>query len=279
MQTTEKLQRMVHLAPEMPPVCRLGLATRGNTFLSAEDVRLAMGSGINYLNWSGHEDGMSQAIEELGSSQRAQVVVALQFSARTVTAGKKELKKVLSILQTGYIDVLTIYYMESEAEWCEIMKPGGVLGFLHEMKQQGKIRLIGLTTHQRVLGAKWAQTGQLDLLMIRYNGAHPGAEEDVFPITRRLKIPVVGFTCMRWGAMLRSTPDDPPGFKVPTGRDWYRFSLSNPDVAVALMAPNGRQELLDNLSIIKDWKPLDSEYLKMLKAHGQRIRKHAGHFP
>ena len=279
MQTTEKLQRMVHLAPEMPPVCRLGLATRGNTFLSAEDVRLAMGSGINYLNWSGHEDGMSQAIEELGSSQRAQVVVALQFSARTVTAGKKELKKVLSILQTGYIDVLTIYYMESEAEWCEIMKPGGVLGFLHEMKQQGKIRLIGLTTHQRVLGAKWAQTGQLDLLMIRYNGAHPGAEEDVFPITRRLKIPVVGFTCMRWGAMLHSTPEDPPNFKAPKGRDWYRFALSNPDVAVALMAPDGRQELLDNLSIFKDWKPFDSESLRMLKEHGQRIRKHVEHFP
>jgi len=41
------------------PVCRLGLATRGNTHLASQDVAHAIDRGINYLNWCGHPDGMS----------------------------------------------------------------------------------------------------------------------------------------------------------------------------------------------------------------------------
>ena len=43
----------------LPPVRRLGLATRGNTHLTQDDVWLALHAGINYWNWCGHEDGMA----------------------------------------------------------------------------------------------------------------------------------------------------------------------------------------------------------------------------
>ena len=33
------------------PVCRLGLATRGNTHLTRDDVLLALDRGLNYWNW------------------------------------------------------------------------------------------------------------------------------------------------------------------------------------------------------------------------------------
>ena len=40
--------------PQVGQVCRLGLATRGNTSLEPEDVELAFDQGINYLNWCRH---------------------------------------------------------------------------------------------------------------------------------------------------------------------------------------------------------------------------------
>ena len=53
--------------------------------------------------------------------------------------------------------------------------------------------------------------------MIRYNAAHRGAEREVFPVTDAIGMPVIAYTALRWGALLRPTPDDPPGFRVPRG--------------------------------------------------------------
>ena len=47
------------------------------------------------------------------------------------------------------------------------------------------VRRLGITTHQRPLAAEAARSGKLDLLMIRYNAAHRGAETEVFPADRR----------------------------------------------------------------------------------------------
>ena len=68
------------------------------------------------------------------------------------------------------------------------------------------MRLLGLTSHQRKLAAETARSGLLDLLMIRYNAAHRGAETDIFPVTDALGLPVVVYTCLRWGTLLRLDP-------------------------------------------------------------------------
>ncbi|MBT7100460.1 hypothetical protein HN937_23995, partial [Candidatus Poribacteria bacterium] len=72
------MQRHRKLADDVPPVCRLGLATRGNTSLDPADVRWAVDRGVNYLNWCGRADGMSDAIRDMGS-RRSEVVVAWQM--------------------------------------------------------------------------------------------------------------------------------------------------------------------------------------------------------
>jgi predicted aldo/keto reductase-like oxidoreductase len=115
--------------------------------------------------------------------------------------------------------------------------------------------------------------------MIRYNAAHRGAEQDVFPVTDRRGIPVVAFTAQRWGALRKHTPDDPAGFSPPTAPAWYRFALAHPSVSVVLMAPGNRRELEEDLTLLEDWRPPRPEELQMLIAHGQRVRKHAGMFP
>ena len=279
MSETPSIPRLIELGNETPPVCRLGLATRGNTRLTASDVHMAVERGVNYLNWCTHRDGMSQAISELTLQQRSKVVVALQFYGRTARAAEEELARHLSTLKTDFLDVITFYYVESSPEWEEIVGPGGALEYLQAAKTEGLVRLIGLTTHQRALGAQWARTGLLDLLMIRYNAAHRGAEKDIFPITRPLGVPVVVYTCMRWGAVLKTTPEDPPGFKSPSAPEWYRFALCHPDVAVALMAPDGRHELVENLSILDGWRAPHPSSMEVLRAHGRRVRRCAGSFP
>src|SRR5439155_7906399 len=97
------------------PVCRLGLATRGTAGLAPADVRHALARGVNFLNWCGSPDALSETVATLGPRRR-DVVVCVQFEARTAADAEAELRRVLDELRTDYVDVLTFYYVEAEEE-------------------------------------------------------------------------------------------------------------------------------------------------------------------
>jgi predicted aldo/keto reductase-like oxidoreductase len=332
------VQRIVDLGHGLPPVCRLGLATRGNTHLRAEDVEHAVDRGLNYLNWCGKPDGLSQAVARMGPRRR-DVAVAVQFQARTARAAEKEFARILKELRSDYLDIATLYYVESDQEWRQITAPGGVWDVLRRFRKQGALRMIGLTSHQRKLAADWAQqvveggdasqgrsmdqpaksasqpTGapelpgktagrpqdaperpadsregppsqwpdmqpdmRLDMLMVRYNLAHRGAEREVFPIAVARRMPVVTFTGLRWRALLEPTPSDPEGFQPPLAADCYRFCLSNPAVSVALTAPGDRSHLENSLRLLEDWRAPEAAERKRWLAHGDRVHRHASEF-
>jgi hypothetical protein len=85
---------LFNLHPAMP-VCRLGLATRGGTQLHADDVQYALDRGVNFLNWCGVSDGLRDAIANLGSRRR-DVIVCVQFEARTAREAESELRHLLN---------------------------------------------------------------------------------------------------------------------------------------------------------------------------------------
>jgi predicted aldo/keto reductase-like oxidoreductase len=260
------------------PVCRLGLATRGGGSLKADDVYFALERGVNFLNWCGVPDGLSEAVAGVGGRRR-EVVVCVQLEARTAHEAEAELGRMLGELGTGYVDVVTFYYVEEPGEWEQITGPGGALAFCVEAQRAGYIGLLGLTSHRRPLAAEAGRSGLLDLLMVRYNAAHVGAEMEVFPVAEQGGLGVVVYTCLRWGALLGPTPDDPPGFAVPRAPAWYRFALQHPAVSVALMAPADRAELEEDLRVLETPGPLSAEEYEVLAAHGRRVRKHGGRFP
>jgi predicted aldo/keto reductase-like oxidoreductase len=270
--------RWAELGGGLPPVMRLGLATRGNTHLAADDVALAVERGVNYLNWCGYDDGIATALRRK-KIDRERVTVAMQLDARDACSASRELDDAFRTLGTRRIDVITFYYVEHKSEWEQIARPAGALQALKAEKQQGRVGLIGLTTHQRKLAAELAEGKKLDLLMVRYNAAHRGAEQDVFPVTERLQMPVVVYTAQRWGVLTRSTRDDPREFAPPAAIDWYRFALAHPAASVVLMAPNGRHELEENLKLLDDWRPPTPAEFEAMSAHGLRVRKNAGSFP
>lgn len=266
------------------PVCRLGLASRGGSGLRCDDVQFALEQGINFLNWPGEADlpggpdAVSEAVASLGA-RRDTVVVSVQFGARTAKDAAAELRSVLKTLKSEYIDFLTFYYVESAGEWEALLGPSGALTYCANARRDGLIRRLGVTSHQRPLAAAMARSGLLDGLMLRYNAAHRGAEREVFPVTDQLGLPIVAYTALRWGELLRSTPDDPPGFVVPRAPAWYQFVLQNTSVAVTLMAPGDRTELEEDLQVLVRGAALDSCDSTRLAEHGDRVRRHAGNFP
>jgi aryl-alcohol dehydrogenase-like predicted oxidoreductase len=265
------------------PVCRLGLASYGQTAITADDILSSVDRGVNFLNWQGLPEGaydgdaFPAAIASLGTNRRS-VIVCAQFGARNQNDASTELRAVLAALGTDYIDVLTLYYVERPDEWEELTAPSGALRYLQGARRDGTVRRIGITSHQRTLAAEMAKSELLDTIMIRYNAAHRGAERDVFPVTQPLGLPVIAYTALRWGALPRPTPEDPPGFSAPRPPAWYRFVLQHPAVAVTLSAPQTRAELDEDLLVLTAEGPLTNEEYAALAEHGERVRRHAGSF-
>lgn len=266
------------------PVCRLGLASRGQSALDPEDVHYALSRGVNFLNWPGFADtpggadSFSEVVKDLGRA-RDSVVVCVQFGARTALEAADELRSILATLGTDYVDIVTLYYVEQRAEWEELRAPDGALAYLRDARKRGVVRRVGVTSHQRPLAAVMAQSGLLDLVMIRYNAAHRGAERDLFPVSDALRMPVIAYTALRWRALLESTSEDPADFVVPPAADWYRFVLQSPSVTATLAAPASRAELDQALRVLEAKGPLDADQYQKLCAHGARVRRHAGGFP
>jgi aryl-alcohol dehydrogenase-like predicted oxidoreductase len=264
-------------------LCRLGLASYGQTEITGHDVLSALDRGINFLNWQGLAEGPTKgdaftaAVSSLGS-RRQSIVVCAQFGARNRMDAAAELRSLLQLLGTDYVDLLTLYYVERKEEWEELTAVDGALRYLEALKRDGAVRSIGITSHQRPLAADMARSGFLDAIMIRYNAAHRGAEREVFPTTQPLGLPVIAYTALRWGALLRSTPEDPPGFVVPGATAWYRFALQHPAVTVTLSAPQTRAELDEDLGVLDMAGPLSNAEYASLAQHGERVRRHAGSF-
>ncbi|HTL51097.1 MAG TPA: aldo/keto reductase [Planctomycetota bacterium] len=277
------MNRTVRLHPALPPVCRLGLASRGINGLAKDHVLAAFERGLNYFNWAGEADGMRDAIRELAQTgRRDELVVAAQISATTAGDLAREIDATCAALQIDRLDVLTFYYIQSQAEWDRIRAPGAALDAARKLQAAGRVSVIGLTSHQRPLAAAIAAAGETELLMIRYNAAHRGAETDIFPTTDRAQIPVVAYTCLRWGALIHPLASDrnaPGPVYIPTAVDCYRFALSNPAVAIALTAPDTRADLDENLALLGDWRASTDEEQTRIRARGDKIKAEAGSFP
>ena len=69
------------------------------------------------------------------------------------------------------------------------------------------------------------------------------------------------------------------GFSPPRAPQWYRFVLAQSAVTVALMAPDDREQLEEDLSILDDWHALSQTEYAALRAHGDRVHRHADGFP
>ncbi len=146
---------------------------------------------------------------------------------------------------------------------------GAVQEEMNRLREEGKVRALGVSIHDRPRAGKLVEESILDLLMIRYNAAHPGAEAEIFPHLARRRPAVVAYTATAWRKMLRA----PGGWKgkVPTAGDCYRFCLASPHVDVVLTGPRNVAELRENLATVNRG-PLSPAEMEEMRAFGRAVR-------
>ncbi len=244
---------------------RLGLSSTYRP--GREAVRYAIDSGINLFFCYGFDTNVTRVIREATSSERDKLVIAT--GAYNLLVGhlnlRKTLEKRLRQLGTDYIDIF---------QFLGVTKPkhltDHVLEELSRFKEEGKIRFTGMSCHDRKFAGRLAAEGVLDTFMIRYNAAHRGAEQDIFPHLEAHDPGLISYTATRWGYLIRRQRGWPKDAPIPTAQQCYRFVMSNPHVHVCLSAPSNLEHLKQNLAGLEQG-PLTSEELVLMHEYGDLV--------
>ncbi len=264
---SEGFRALVPLGQTGLQVSRLGI---GSSFTgSSRFIEEAVEQGVNYLYWGSiRRPAFGRAIRNLARRNRENLVLTVQSYSRVGALLAPSVEIALRRARVDYFDFLLL------GMWNQPPRQALVDAALR-LKQQGKLRHLMLSTHNRPsLQAHFREfelgRSPFDVFMLRYNAVHRGAEHDVFPHLPQTRRPgIVAYTATRWGHLL-DPKKMPPGEEPPAARDCYRFALSHPSVDLVLCGPSDREQMQEALRAL-DAGPLEPEEMQRLRRIGDHV--------
>ena len=242
-------------------VGRLGLASSYGA--SADAVQLAFDNGVNYFYWGSlRKSGFGDGLKAL-APRRDRFLLVTQSYSRLASLVGPSLERALAALHFDYTDVLLLGLWNGPT-------PRRILDACHKLRERGLLRYIAMSTHHRPLIPQLATDPEYDIFHVRYNAIHRGAEREVFPLLPAANAPgIVSFTATSWRQLL-GHKRIPPGEKVPTAADCYRFVLTQPAVNVCMTGPANAAQLQEALAGLRRG-PMAEDELAWMRRVGDAI--------
>jgi aryl-alcohol dehydrogenase-like predicted oxidoreductase len=216
-------------------------------YLAAEEVERAFHDfGVNTFLVSSRMQELCEGVRRLiRAGHRDELVLVSGQGLPWAAPSRRGLEQHLRVLGTDRLDVWIVGFVHRpwslrEGAWSEMRR----------LREQGKTRAIGFSSHDRGLAARLARELDPDVLMIRYNASHRGAEREVFEPLAELgprRPGVIAYTATRWGMLLKPLPSR--GFQRPmSGPECYRFALGHPVVDSVWCAARSPDELAEDVA-------------------------------
>ena len=155
---------------------------------------------------------------------------------------KRQVDWQLKELKTDYIDYGFIHCLDASSDWRDYQE-NGILAYLQEMKKNGVVRHIGLSSHTPALAAQVLDTGIADQLMFSINPAYDyqhgdfarGSASERMEFYRRCQAEGIGISVMKpySGGQLLSAQASPFGQALTTYQ-CIQYALDKPGVLTVL---------------------------------------------
>jgi len=251
-----------------------GFLEKGRDYTLAT-LQYAREQGINCLDMYSPNPELRKYVGEALAGCRGSLVLQSHFCSVWKNGQYKatrELKEVqdgfetmLAELNTEYIDIGMIHYVDSLATWEQILR-GGILDYAAAQKQAGRIRCIGLSSHNPEVALKALESGRIEVLMFSINPCYdlqPAGEnvEDLWADERyeqqltnmdpqreqlyeTCQRQGVGITVMKafGGGDLLDASLSPAGAAL-TVSQCLHYALTRPAVAAVMAGARSREEL------------------------------------
>jgi len=165
-------------------------------------------------------------------------------------------------LQTDYIDIGMLHYVDTPEDW-KTVQENGIIDYMLELKKQGRFRMLGVSSHDPAVAMEMVETGLFSVLMFSINPSfdlvlgrrdindcfddipeHLNIDADRARLYALCEEKGVGITVMKAlgaGRLLRAETSP---FKVPmTVNQCIHYALARPAVSSVLIGARSVKEI------------------------------------
>ena len=233
-----------------------------------ETVTFALDSGVNYIDLAGGHAAIFPGIGEALAGRRKDAYVQLHFGADytsgeygwnpTLDGVKKSVAWQLEQLKTDYIDFGFMHCLDEIGD-LEDYERNGILHYLLDLKAQGVVRHIGLSTHAPKLANRVLDMGILDMMMFSINPMYDyghgefsiGSASERYSLYTRCEKEGVGISVMKPfnAGQLLDAKKSPFGQAL-TPAQCIQYALDRPAVLTVMQGAANVEELKRNLSYL-----------------------------
>lgn len=247
----------------------IGIGT-GSRFCSINDedkgleiLTYALDHGLYYWdtahNYGNDTVTSEERVGKILKERRKEVFLATKVGARNADKAKRHIEESLKRLQTDYLDIFQIHGIKSVADAKEVVKKGGVLDVVRGLKEQGVAKFIGFTGHSSAEAmAMLARDYDFDTMLIALNhfgSGHNNFEKHAVPVAAEKGLGIMVMKVIRPRENIKSV----------SSKDLITYSLSLKQAHVAVLGIDSMGVLKQNIGLLKDFKPLDSEKMEAIR--------------
>ncbi len=242
-----------------------------------EIISLAVENGVNYFDMAAGDAAPFAAFGRAVAGCREKVYFQVHFGAdyRTGKYGwtlklediKRSVDWQLKQLKTDYIDFGFLHCIDEQDD-LERAQAEGTLDYLQQLKRQGVVRRIGLSSHTPAVVEKMLDTGLLEMLMFSINPAYDyhhgeyaiGGADERMALYRRCEAAGVGISVMKAfsGGQLLSAKTSPFGQAL-TEYQCIQYALDKPGVLTVLPGVRSTADLRRVLGFLQA-SPEEKDY-------------------
>lgn len=142
------------------------------------DMDFAIGKGINFIDLYSSNPALRSHIGKALAGRRHQFIIQghlcttwendQYLRTRDLDKALISFEDQLTRLRTDYLDIGMIHYVDGEEDFREVFN-GPVIQLALRLKAEGRIRHIGLSSHNPVIALKAVESGLIDVLMFSIN--------------------------------------------------------------------------------------------------------------
>ena len=259
----------------------LGLGTSSIGMAGEREIRatveLALEAGVNYFDMASADAAPFPAYGAAMAGVRDRVRFQIHFGAdyQGGTYGwttdldtiRRSVDWQMKALQTDYIDFGFLHCLDEESD-LRAAVDGGTLDYLLQLRRQGVVRHIGLSSHTPRVVNQVLDMGVLDMLMFSVNPGYDyhhgdyaiGGAEERMALYRRCEAEGVGISVMKAfsGGQLLRAETSPFGAAL-TEYQCLQYALDRPGVLTVLPGVRNRADLRRVLGFL-DASPEERDY-------------------
>ncbi len=259
-------------------VSEIGLGCEG--FLEKDETftrnlfALALDHGVNCMDLYSPDPDLHRRVGRVLGARRKEFVyqahlcTVWQDGQYKATRNLKEVVasfgRMLENLDTDYVDVGMIHYVDSLAVWKNIAE-NGILDYAKKCKAEGKIRHIGMSSHNPEAALAAVKSGAIEVLMFSVNPCYdllPGdedvnklfeetsynrplfnldpAREELYETCQRMGVGITVMKVYGGGDLLT---DNSPAGKAMTPVQCIHYALTRPAVSSVMIGAHSAKEL------------------------------------